>query len=132
MVSLVDAGLAEQADVAKAFGRSVRTVRRDQRRYESGGLAALGRGPGYPKGRPRLPVSRGEEVRRLKEDGVSTRDVARRLGVAETAVRKQLSRMGWKAPEAEHLALALEPGGADPNLSGVVLDAPEDRAGTAD
>ncbi len=131
MVSLVDAGLAEQADVAKAFGRSARTVRRDQRRYENGGLAALGRGPGYPRGRPRLPVSRGEEVRRLKEDGVSTRDVARRLGVAETAVRKQLRRMGWKAPEAEHLALALEPGGADPDLSGEVLDAPEDRAGTA-
>ncbi|MBM4394470.1 MAG: hypothetical protein FJ087_02125 [Deltaproteobacteria bacterium] len=121
MVSLVDAGLADQVDVARAFGRSARTVRRDQRRFEVGGLSALGRGPGYPRGRPRLPIGRMEEVRRLKEDGVTTRDVARRLGVTETAVRQQLRRMGWKAPEAEQMALGLQPEGANPNLSAIPI-----------
>ena len=42
MVSLVEQGWADQNDVARAFGCSARTLRRDQRRYEEGGLAALG------------------------------------------------------------------------------------------
>jgi len=47
-VSLVDQGFAEQSDIAKAFGCSARTVRRHQRRFEEGGLAALGRSGGLP------------------------------------------------------------------------------------
>ena len=43
MVNLVDQGLANQSDVARAFGCSTRTVRRHQRRFEGGGLAALDR-----------------------------------------------------------------------------------------
>ena len=42
MVFLVESGFALQADVARAFGCSVRTVRRNQRRYAQGGMAALG------------------------------------------------------------------------------------------
>ena len=49
MVSLVEQGWADQNDVARAFGYSARTVRRDQRRYEEGGLAALGQARGYPE-----------------------------------------------------------------------------------
>ena len=41
MVSLVESGFAQQTEVARAFGRSVRTVRRHQRRYAQGGMAAL-------------------------------------------------------------------------------------------
>lgn len=133
MVSLVAAGLADQVSVARAFGCSTRTVRRAQRRYAEGGLAALGRGPGYPKGRPRVPATQAEEVLRLKKDGVATRDMARRLGVDEKAVRKQLRRLGWKAPEAEQMALQLVQEGADPNLSASVAavagDADRDRLG---
>ena len=51
MVSLVDQGWADQNDVARSFGCSVRTVRRHQRRFEDGGLAALGRTRGYPLAR---------------------------------------------------------------------------------
>src|SRR5215831_12577367 len=43
MVFLVDSGFAQQTDVARAFARSVRSVRRYQRRYAQGGMAALGR-----------------------------------------------------------------------------------------
>ena len=53
MVSLIEQGWADQIDVARAFGRSDRSVRRYQRRFEDGGLAALGRPGGYPSGRPR-------------------------------------------------------------------------------
>ena len=43
MVSLIDQGWAEQKEVARAFGCSVRSARRHQRRFEEGGLSALGR-----------------------------------------------------------------------------------------
>jgi hypothetical protein len=43
MVFLVESGFAQQSDVARAFGRSVRTIRRYQERYARGGMAALGR-----------------------------------------------------------------------------------------
>jgi Winged helix-turn helix len=54
MVSLVEQGWADQNEVvARAFACSVRTVRRHQRRFENGGLAALGHGSGCPQGRRR-------------------------------------------------------------------------------
>ena len=42
MVFLVESGFAQQTDVARAFTRSVRTMRRHQRRYAQDGMAALG------------------------------------------------------------------------------------------
>ena len=98
MVSLVEQGWADQNDVAQAFGYSVRTVRRQQRRFEDGGLSALGHGKGYPKGRWRLRQSRSRLIHRLKSEGNSNREIARRVGVDEKAVRKLLRRLGWKQP----------------------------------
>src|ERR1700694_2427847 len=71
MVSLVEQGWADQNDVARAFACSPRTLRRYQRRVETGGLVTLGRRRGYPSGRARLPASRGRLVARLKADGLS-------------------------------------------------------------
>jgi hypothetical protein len=51
MVSLVEQGWADQIEVARAFGRDERRVRRYQRRFEDGGLAALGRSGGLSAGR---------------------------------------------------------------------------------
>jgi len=117
MVSLVEQGWADQNDVASAFGCSARTLRRHQRRFEAGGLAALGRASGYPKGRGRLSATRQRSILRWKSAGVSNREVAHRLGVNEKAVRKLLCRVGWVAavPAQVHLPL---PESADPNLSG--------------
>jgi len=127
MVSLVEQGWAEQSEVARAFGVTTRTLRRQQRRYEEGGLSALGRSGGYPKGRPRLPISRAAQVRKLKEAGNTTREVARRLGVTEKAIRKQLRAIGWiETPAAGQLKLALAD--ADPNLSGRPEPTPAEAA----
>lgn len=62
MVSLVEQGLAAQGEVARAFGCTTRTLRRHRRRYAEGGLGALGRAAGYPRGRPRIPESRAQLV----------------------------------------------------------------------
>jgi transposase len=117
MVMLVGQGWAEQREVATAFGCSTRTVRRAQRRFETGGLVALGRGAGFPKGRARVRPARTRRVNDLKAQGLSNRAIAERLGVTEKAVRKQLRRLGWKAPEPEQIELPLGEPGADPNLS---------------
>ena len=119
MVTLVAQGLAQQNEVARAFGCSARTVRRHERRFDEGGLAALGRGSGYPRGRPR-GGARDRQVARLKAEGLSNRAIAHRLGVDEKSVRKRLRRLGWSAPAPEQLALLPSPVGADPNLSASV------------
>jgi transposase len=135
MVSLAEQGWADQIEIARAFVCSARTVRRYQRRFESGGLAALGHGDGYPQGRARLANARERLVQRLKASGVGQREIARRIGVNEKAVRKLLRRLDWKpadsanqltfeAPAVESSppfspkSTALQTdGSADPNLS---------------
>jgi len=117
MVSLVDLGWARQREVARAFGCDVRTVRRNQRRFEEDGLAALGRPRGFPRGRSRVPPSRREAVNRWKAEGVSNREIARRLGIDEKAVRKLARRLGWQERSAEQRLMLFD--GADPKLSGL-------------
>jgi transposase len=124
MVSLVEQGWADQNDVARAFGCAVRTLRRYQRRFEDGGLSALGNDSGYPKGRWRLKNSRTKLVHRLKAEGHSNREIARRIGVSEMAVRKLLRRMGWREKLPEQALLPLdEVPPANPNLSAFSLQA---------
>jgi hypothetical protein len=54
MVLLVESGFAQQTQVARAFGRSERTVRRHQESYAQGGMAALGQTEGWHRGRRRI------------------------------------------------------------------------------
>lgn len=118
MVGLVEQGWASQYQVAHALGCSARTVRRDQRRFENGGLAALGHGGGYPKGQWRLPGERSRWIHRLKASGHSNRDIARRAGVSEMAIRKLLCRLNWKdAHEQPDLIPSENAAPANPNLS---------------
>jgi transposase len=88
MVSLVDSGFAQQTEVARAFGRSVRTVRRHQTRYAEGGMAALGREEGWRRGRRRISGKRLRTIEMPKSEGTSNRAIAHRLGVNEKAIRK--------------------------------------------
>ena len=120
MVELVDQGWAEQLEVARAFECSARKVRRHQRRFEEGGLPALGRRVGYPAGRPRLAPSRTRHIGRLRSEGVAIREIARRVGSSDKAIRKVLRRLGYTTA-AEQTMLPLGAPGADPNLSGPAL-----------
>jgi len=117
MVSLVDQGWADQVEVSRAFECATRTVRRYLRRFEEGGLAALGRSAGYPRGRPRVRSSRSRLVCRLKGAGHSNREIARRIGVSEVAVRKLLRRLGWAPSRPVQGLLSIDVPGANPNLS---------------
>lgn len=103
MVLLVEAGYADQNDVARAFGHATRTVRRHQERFSQGGIAALGRPEGRPPGtrHKRLGCGRDQVVLGMKADGLSNREIGRRLGIDEKAVRKRLRRLGWAPPSQQ-------------------------------
>lgn|ERR1019366_6920722 len=58
IVLLVEAGFAQQTEVARAFARSQRTVRRHQQRYAQGGMAALEQTEGWRRGRRRVSGKR--------------------------------------------------------------------------
>jgi transposase len=90
MVFLVDAGYATQKEVAVAFDCSERTVQRHQERYHEGGMAALATRSGWRAGRRRVPTKRLRLIQNLKAQGLSNREIARRLGVTENAIRKEV------------------------------------------
>src|ERR1700674_4791149 len=104
MVFLVESGFAQQTEVARAFGRSVRSVRRYQRRYARGGMAALGREEGWRRGRRRISGKRLRSIEMLKSQGMSNRAIAHRLGVSEKAIRKLVGPS--KPAESAQLAFA--------------------------
>jgi len=104
MVFLVESGFAQQTEVARAFERSERTVRRHQLRYAQGGMAALGREVGWRRGRRRIRSKRLRGIERLKSEGLSNRAIAQRLGVSERAIRKLVGPS--ESIEAEQLTLA--------------------------
>jgi DNA-binding CsgD family transcriptional regulator len=112
MITLVDTGYADQADVARAFGYTSRTLRRYQQLFQEGGLRALGRSRGRPAGTrvvdPKLH-NRDKTMMLLKKEGVSNREIARQLGVDEKAIRKRLRKLGWQSPN-EQLTLLEEQG----------------------
>jgi transposase len=110
MVFLVESGFAQQTDVARAFARSVRTVRRYQGRYARGGMAALGRVEGWRRGRRRISGKRLRSIEMLKSQGMSNRAIAHRLGVSEKAIRKLVGPS--KSADGAQLAFAGMPAAA--------------------
>ena len=90
MVFLADSGFAQQNELAKAFGRSERTLRRHQKHYAEGGMAALATRSGWKPGRRRIACSRLLLIRSLRDKGLSNYEIARRLGVTEPAIRQQV------------------------------------------
>lgn len=128
MVCLVEQGSALQAEVASAFGCDVRTVRRNQLRAAEGGMTALGRSVGYPKGRTRNAFSRTRKVHEWKSQGLNNCQIAERLGITEKAIRKTLRRIGWKEARPVQKELPLE--NSDPNLSGSETDDCAEKAET--
>lgn len=135
LVMLVDGGYATQKEVAVAFGCSERTVRRHRDRYADGGMPALATRSGWRPGRRRIPAKRARIIERLAAEGVSKREIARRLGVTENAIREQV---GPSAPRAQQPVLPLpsfseraEPSAAAPTESPDRSSAPVEPAATA-
>lgn len=99
MIMLFESGYASQIQIARSFGYSVRSFRRYQERFQTGGVGALVREPGRPLGSPpgrSKERGRDQSILHLKAKGSSNRAIAGKLGLSETAIRKRLRRLGWQ------------------------------------
>jgi len=103
MVMLAESGFAQQTEVAHAFGKSERTVRRQQERYNQAGMTGLGGAAGWRRGRRRIAGKRLRVIEGLKRAGLSNRAIAQRLGVNEKAIRKLVGP--FQGTELEQLVL---------------------------
>src|SRR5262245_2913589 len=108
MVFLVESGFAQQTDVARAFGRSLRTVRRFPGRYAHAGMAALSREEGWRRGRRRISGKRLRTTETLTSKGTSTRAIAHQRGVRDKSLRNLVGPS--KPAESAQLALPAIPG----------------------
>jgi transposase len=101
ILTLLDSGYADSEEIASAFNCSSRSILRYSERFDSGGMAALGRPRGRPsKCEPKTADVRDRTILRMKESGFSNRGIAQRLGLAENSIRKRLRRLGWKPQPA--------------------------------
>jgi transposase len=112
-VMLRQSELATQSEIAAAFGHSVATQRRWETRYRqhgSDGLQAK-----TPPGRPgTLDCSQAAFVARWFEQGVSNREMARRLAVSETTIRRVLRQAGLRRRSQPAALLPLDDAGPTP------------------
>lgn len=99
MVLLVDGGYATVNEVAIAYCCCERTVRRNLERYHEGGMIALATRSGWRPGCRRIPPKRRRIIEQLKNAGFSNREIARRLGLTENAIRKQVGPSLVRSPE---------------------------------
>lgn len=106
-VSLRQSQLVTQAEITRAFGHSVVTQRRWERRYQQEGIDGLT--PKRSPGRSRqLRKSQEALVRKWFDADVSNLEMGRRLGVGETTVRRTLKRLGLRRnPERTQRCLPL-------------------------
>jgi transposase len=105
-VSLRLGGLVRQEEIARAFGHSVMSQRRWERRYEVEGLEGLRR----KKARGatiKIAPTQEAYIRKWYEGGEKKAEIARRLGVSEGTVRNALKRMGLHRDTDKTAALPL-------------------------
>lgn len=106
--NLVLAGVARASDVVRALGINRDTLHRDRKRLLEGGLpalASLSRGPQGPsKATPALQA----RARKYYRDGLSKREIARRLGVTEGTIRRILADEAPQDPQPVQLPLLPE------------------------
>lgn len=104
-------GLTEQ-QVARALDVSRPTVSRSKRKYGEGGVGALLAGKRGPKGPTKIKEHKKRLMISLAQQEISKTEIASRLGVNESAVRKALRRFGLEELAVRQPKLALDEGEA--------------------
>jgi len=116
---------AKASELAAALGRGIRSLQRRRARYVAEGAEGVVPEKRGPKG-ARLGDAREGAIRRWHAEGVSGREMARRLKVAPGTVQSAIRRLKLKKPDdddrQEHLVDAV---GADVSLM-EGTQAPED------
>jgi len=125
----VECNWATTRELAPATGRSVRSCSRVHKRLVDAGPAGLRLKKPGPK-EPRLGDVRERQIRQGWEQGLSNREMARRLGVDEGTVRNGRKRMGLAGrPGEQQLSLGADPTAPQPAPSVEAMAPTPARAG---
>jgi len=108
IVQLCEHGGLTEEQVARALDVSRPTVSRSKRKYGEGGVSALLPGKRGPKGATKIKEYKKKVMISLAEEGKSKTEIASRLGVNESAVRKALRRLGLEELAVRQAKLALD------------------------
>lgn len=128
MVQLCEHGGLTEGQVACALAVSRPTVSRAKRKYGAGGVAALLPGKRGPTGPTKIKAYKQRLMISLAQHGIRKTEIAARLGVNESAVRKALRRLGLEELALRQAKLALEEGaaeGGESETTAVVPESPE-------
>jgi len=122
-VILVRDGFAKATEVAQAFGCNRMTVYRAEARFDEKGLAGLvpsKRGPKHPRVLGEVAARR---MLVLKRQHLTNVEIASKLGVTESGIRKALRRIGYSSPApAQELLKVAAP---EPEASAAMPGEPE-------
>ena len=93
VAQMLEAGFAQPGQLAVALQRGVATIHRYRQQYLAGGVQGVLPKKTGPK-QPRLGAAREAAIRRWTAEGLSKREMGRRLGVGEATVRRACQRLG--------------------------------------
>jgi len=120
----IETGVAKAGELATALSRSARTVHRIRQQYVTDGVEGLGLKKRGPKG-ARLGPQREQAIKRWALQGLSVREMARRLGVTHPTVGSALDRLGIPRSRSERqLHLFGSGSAADPAPERTTADEP--------
>jgi len=132
IVQLCEHGGLTEGQVAQALNVSRPTVSRAKRKYAEGGVKALLNKRG-PKGPLKIKAYKKRLMIEMARAGRSKTEIASRLGVNESAVRKALRRLGLEELALRQPKLALEESPQEPAAEVVQAEAePAHSAGGAE
>jgi len=127
-VSLRQSQLATQEEICRAFGHDVSTQARWERQYRKHGIDGLVSKKRTGR-RRELDKSQEGFVRRWFHAGESNRQIAKRMGVGESTIRRSLQRMGLARKGAPPPSLLPQREEAIPAATVAGCEAPRDSAG---
>lgn len=108
IVNMCEHGGLTQAEVARAFGVSRATVSRAQKGYDQGGVQALVAEKRGPKSPTKIKDEKQKLMIAMARKGLRKTEIAARLGVNESAVRKALRRLGLEELAVRQPKLGIE------------------------
>ncbi len=137
MVNLCEHGGLGEEQIAGVFDVSRATVSRAKRKYGKGGVEELVPGKRGPKGPTKIKESKAKLMITLAREGKSKTDIATRLGVNESTVRKALRRLGLEELAIRQSKLVVEgpaeqAGGLESEMAAVVAQQNPEIASAVD
>lgn len=127
IVYLCEHGGLTEEQVARGLEVSRPTVSRAKSKYGQGGTRALISGKRGPKAPTKIKAEKARLMVALARQGKRKTEIATRLGVNESTVRKALRRLGWEELAVRQATLPIDEPSEGPAESSVVVERQEEK-----